>query len=162
MIKIIVSVDINNGIGKNNDLLVKIKDDLKRFKNITMGNVVVMGYNTYLSLPNGALKGRENIVLCDKEIELEDVIVKNSIKEVLDYVKDIDDKDVFIIGGGSVYKQFIEYADELLITHIFVDFNADIYFPEISKEWEVSKIEGDRETINNKIPYIYVTYNKRR
>ncbi len=134
MIKIIVAVDKKGAIGKNNDLLYNIKEDLKNFKDLTSGNIVVMGRNTWDSLPIKPLPNRTNIVLTKTLKGIDGAIVLSSFEELEEYLK-YTDKDVYIIGGASIYNQVIEkdMASEAHIT--FVDDtveDADVFI-EIDK-----------------------------
>lgn len=119
MIKIIVAVDENGSIGKDNDLLYYIKDDLKNFKNLTSGNIVVMGKNTWDSLPVKPLPNRENIVLTTTNKELIGAKVLSSFEELESYLKNTE-KDIYIIGGASIYNQVIEnkLVDEAHVTFV--------------------------------------------
>ena len=115
MVKMILCTDLVGNIGKNNDLLFKMKEDMKFFRESTTGHVVVMGYNTWLSLGEKPLPNRTNIVLYDEDIE--GVIVSNDIKKVIEEYKD---EDIYIIGGAFVYNQALEMdiVDEILITEV--------------------------------------------
>ncbi|MBS4534463.1 dihydrofolate reductase [Clostridium sp. D2Q-14] len=161
-INMIVALDKNNGIGKNNNLLTHIPEDLKYFKKITHGHVVVMGYNTYMSLPNRPLSNRINIVLTRKDIKLDGAIIVNNIDTLLKTLEDYKDKEIYICGGASIYKQMMPYSNKLFITHIFDEFSADTFFPEIKKEkWNLSSITGDFENIYNKHPHIFTIYTRK-
>lgn len=135
-ISIIVALDENNGIGKDNKLLCHIPADLKRFKRITTGHTVIMGKNTFLSLPDGALKNRKNIVITDNRNDhFEGCETVYSISEAMD--KCDSDRENFVIGGASVYRQFLPFTSKLYLTRIHQTFNADAFFPEINQyEWE--------------------------
>lgn len=159
MINLIVAMDKNNGIGNENKLLAHIGPDLKYFKNITYGNVVIMGYNTYMSLPVRPLKNRVNIVLTSKSIELPGAFVVNSINDAIKKAREFE-KEIFICGGATVYKQFIDIADKLYVTHIFESFEADTFFPKISDEWTIENIFGNRENIEHKHPHVFAIYKK--
>lgn len=113
MVRMILCCDYEGNIGRNNDLLFKIKEDMQFFKSQTTGHVVIMGYNTWLSLGEKPLPNRTNIVLYDEDIE--GVIVSNDIKKVIEEYKD---EDIYIIGGAFVYNQALEMdiVDEILIT----------------------------------------------
>ena len=131
MISMIASVGKNNELGKKNGLVWRISADMKYFKNTTMGHKVIMGYNTYKSLP-GDLPGREIIVLSYNKVD-GNVETVYSIDEVLN--KYLDSKEeVFICGGASLYNQFIKYADRLYLTEIMAtDSEADTFFPKFNK-----------------------------
>ena len=141
-INIIVAIAKNNAIGKDNDLLWRISDDLKRFKKYTTGKSIIMGKNTFFSLPertleNGktnALPNRQNIVITDNKNEFFNAVnTAYSIEEAIDYAEE----DIFIIGGGMVYKTFLPLADRLYLTRVDKDFDGDVFFPEIDySEWE--------------------------
>lgn len=129
-ISIIVAIAQNNAIGLNNDLLWHISDDLKRFKHLTSAHTVVMGKRTYYSLPFRPLKNRTNIVITDIEgEEIEGCVMAYSIEDAIEKMD--TEKENFIIGGGSVYRQFLPYAQKLYLTIVHKDFEADTFFPEI-------------------------------
>jgi dihydrofolate reductase len=136
-ISIIVAIAQNFAIGKDNDLLFHLPNDLKRFKQITTGHPVIMGRNTLLSLPKGALPNRRNIVITDNPDEKFDRCeMVLSIDEAIEAVK--EESEAFIIGGGSIYWQFFPLAGKLYLTLVHRDFDADVYFPEIDySQWEV-------------------------
>jgi dihydrofolate reductase len=161
MISIIVAVSDDWGIGKDNELLWHIPEDLKRFKRLTMGKCVIMGKKTWESLPKRPLQGRKNIVLTDIPDECIDCsITAYSIEDALS--KCGTDEEVFVIGGGSVYRQFMPVADRLYITHVHKKALADIYFPKIDRrKWKISEKEECISEDDNKIPYSYVIYERR-
>lgn len=115
MVKLIVAIDLQGNIGRNNDLLFHMKEDMKFFREKTTNNIVVMGYNTWLSLNEKKLPNRENIVLTDEIIP--NVITSNDIFKVINSYKD-DDRDIYIIGGAYVYNECLRLGvvDEILIT----------------------------------------------
>ena len=138
---LIVAVDKNWGIGYNNELLVKIPDDMKMFRRKTINNVVVMGRKTLESFPNTKpLKDRLNIILTtDISYEAEGAVVLHSINELLNEVKQYNSEDIFVIGGASIYKQLLQYCDTAYITKIQNEYVADTYFPDLEKDnnWEM-------------------------
>ena len=136
-ISIIVAIAQNFAIGKNNDLLFHLPNDLQRFKQITTGHPVIMGRNTFLSLPKGALPNRRNVVITDNPDEKFDRCeMVFSIDEAVKVVE--NESEAFIIGGGAIYRQFFPQAQKLYLTLVHQDFDADIYFPAIDySEWEV-------------------------
>lgn len=168
---IIVAMDKNNGIGKNNQLLAYIKPDLKYFKQVTNNNIVIMGYNTYMSLPSNyrPLPNRINIVLTTKNVNLgEDVIIANSLDNLMDKLSILKssiehcNKGIFVIGGGSVYNQLLPFSQNLYITHIFDSFDADTYFPEIKEcEWEIESTKCNIENIRHQHPHIFTIYKRK-
>lgn len=123
----------NRAIGKNNQLLWHIPEDLKRFHKITKGHTVVMGQRTYESLPKRPLPERTNIVLSiDPNYKAEGAIIVHSLEEAIEKAKEVEKSEIFIIGGGSVYAQMIDKSDKLYITEVEGDFDADIFFPDYS------------------------------
>ncbi len=162
MISIIVAVASNNAIGMNNELLWHIPDDMKRFKKLTLGHCLIMGKNTWYSLPRRPLPGRTNIVLTDVPCEcLDDCITAYSLEDALDKCE--EGKEVFIIGGGSVYRQFLDRADRMYITHVHKDFDADTFFPDIDPEvWEVMDREDDNRADELEFSWSYITYQRKK
>lgn len=161
MISIIVAVSDDWGIGKDNELLWRISEDLKRFKRLTYGNTVIMGKKTWESLPVRPLPGRKNIVLTDNSQECIDCsVTAYSVEDALS--KCGKEEEIFVIGGGSVYRQFMPLAERLYITHVHRMGPADVYFPEIDNEiWQIiEKEEFEAGEINN-IPYTYIIYERR-
>ena len=157
MISLIASVGKNREIGKNNKLIWRIPNDMKFFRDTTMGHVVVMGRNTYLSLP-GDLPGREMIVITDASFD-GNVKCVSSIEEVLEKYANVSE-EIFIIGGASIYKQFIEYADRLYLTEIDAsDSDADTFFPDFDKnEWD--KVILDEDSCNG-LEYKMCRYDRK-
>jgi dihydrofolate reductase len=157
-ITIIVAVDLEMGIGKNNDLLCYLSSDLKRFKQITTGHTVVMGLNTWNSLPKKPLPNRRHLVLAPEKIfNHHDVIFVNNVE---DAISKMDNKNEnFIIGGGMVYKTFIEYAQKILLTVFRKKFDADTFFPNISiEEWNLTEESEKMYDEEKEIEYIYQTF----
>ncbi len=136
MIAIIVGIPENRVIGNGINLPWHIPEDLKHFKEITTGNTVIMGFVTYKSLGK-PLPNRNNIVLNFDKIDIPGCDVCSSIPEAIEKAKSYG-KDIFIIGGASIYKQFIPLVDKLYISHIKGSYEGDIYFPEYDEsKWEV-------------------------
>ena len=162
MISIIVAVASNNAIGMNNELLWHIPDDMKRFKKLTLGHCLIMGKNTWYSLPRRPLPGRTNIVLTDDPCEcLDDCVTAYSSEDAL--AKCEKGKEVFIIGGGSVYRQFLDRAERMYITHVHKDFDADTFFPDIDPEiWEVTDREDDNRADEVEFSWSYITYQRKK
>jgi dihydrofolate reductase len=161
MISIIVAVSEDWGIGKDNELLWHISEDLKRFKRLTFGNTVIMGKRTWESLPRRPLPGRRNIVLTDDKTEnIENAVTAYSIEDSLSKCE--KNEEIFIMGGGSIYRQFMPFADRLYITHVHKKAPADIYFPEIDlKLWKITEKEVFKTDGEESIPYTYTIYEKR-
>lgn len=160
MISIIVAVANNWAIGKDNKLLCHLPADLKRFKQITLGHKVIMGKNTYLSLPVRPLTNRLNIVLTDDANEkFENCVTVYSIKEILEICK--FEEENFIMGGASVYKQFMPLADKLYLTKIHADFEADTFFPEVkATEWQLIEQKDNEKDEKNPFDYSFLTYQR--
>ncbi len=144
-ISIIVAIAENFAIGKNNDLLFHLPNDLKHFKEITSGHTIIMGRNTLLSLPKWPLPNRRHIVITDKKNDnFPGCEIVFSIEEAIEKVKNED--EAFVIGGGMIYRQFFPLAGKLYLTLVHKPFDADIYFPEINySDWD----EISREDFNN-------------
>lgn len=155
---IIAAIGKNNELGKDNELLWHLKGDMKFFKEKTTGKTIVMGRNTFESLPK-LLPNRKHIVITHKNLSVPDeVTVFNSLDETLNYIKSINE-DVYIIGGGQIYKEFLEYANIMYLTEINKSFNADTYFPAFNESnWEKSIITENEE---NGLEYKHVQYTKR-
>lgn len=157
-LSLIVAIGKNNELGLNDNLIWNLKGDMHFFKETTIGHTVIMGNNTFKSLPC-LLPNRHNIVITDNtNYHPKGVTIFCNIKEVLKYVEKSKD-ECFVIGGASIYKQFLEYCDTLYITEIDDSHKCDVYFPKISKE-EYEK-EVLKENIENNIKYRFVKYIKR-
>lgn len=164
MLSIIVAIDEQNWIWANNKLLCHLSDDLKNFKNITKWHAVIMWRNTFLSLPNGALPNRKNIVLSNLNGNFENCIVCKSIEECLNLDELKNEDEVFIIWWASVYKAFFDIADRLYITRIHHTFkDADVFFPEIKEsDWKIiSKSDIYDSDEKNELPFTLEVYEKR-
>ena len=162
MISIIAAVSEDWGIGMDNELLWHISEDLKRFKKLTYGQSVIMGKKTWESLPKKPLPGRKNIVLTDDPNEsIEFSITAYSIEDALN--KCGKDEEIFIMGGGSVYRQFMPLADRLYITHVHKKAPADTYFPEIDpSHWEPIEREEYKDDTNGGLSYTYIIYQRKK
>ena len=159
-ISIIVAIAENNAIGKDNQLLWHLSDDLKRFKRLTTGHTVIMGRNTFFSLPNGALPNRRNIVITDQPDEtFEGCEMAHSIDEALQLAGDSD--ECFVMGGGMVYHQMMPVAGRLYLTKVHQSFDADTFFPEIDySEWEELESEFVEAGGKNEFPHTFVLYKR--
>lgn len=159
---LIVAVDNNWAIGKDNKLLVSIPADMKFFRTMTADSVVIMGRKTLESFPNGKpLKNRINIVITkDKSYTKEDVIVVHSVDEAIEEAHKYN-KNIFIIGGASIYTQFLAFCDTAYVTKISNSFDSpDSYFPNLDKlaNWEIK--EQSESNIYEGLFYKFVTYKK--
>ena len=157
-ISIIVAIAENRAIGKDNRLLWHLSDDLKRFKKLTTGHTLIMGRNTFLSLPNGALPNRRHIVISDMEGEsFEGCEMALSIEEAVKLAG--RDEECFVIGGGMVYKQFLPLAGKLYLTQVHDSFDADTFFPEIDfSQWEALVSEEVDAGERNQYAHTYTEF----
>ena len=161
---IIVSVDKKWGIGNKGKLLVSIPKDMKLFREETIGKVIIMGHDTLLSLPGSQpLAGRENIVLSkDNNLKIKGATVLNSLDSCLEYLREnnINDEDVFVIGGESVYRNFLPYCNVAHVTYIDYEYAADRHFLnlDMDKEWNLV-LETEEETYFD-IPYTFRMYKR--
>ena len=157
-ITLIAAIGKNRELGYNNDLIWRIPEDLKFFRENTNGKYIVMGLNTFNSLPN-LLPNRKHIVLTHKDIELDSsVLIFHSIDELLSFISSVDE-EVMIIGGAMMYSQMIKYANKMLLTEIDDSKKCDVYFPEFDKnDWECELVSKHKyEDIN----YKHVLYKKK-
>lgn len=156
----IVLVDGENAIGKDNNLLVHISEDMKRFKELTEGNIVVMGRKTWDSLPKKPLKNRLNCIISSnlKVQECDNVKVFRTVEDCIAFLKDTD-KEIYIIGGGTIYKQFMPYCTKLLITRVEQKYNGTVFFPQILlEEWE---LEGKMDMKEDRgVKYCYEQWKR--
>lgn len=159
MIIIIAAIGKNNELGKDNKLLWHLPSDLKFFKEKTLGKTIVMGKNTFESLPK-VLPNRKSVVLSHIEMNLpSDVIVFYDFKELLQYIKTVKD-DVYIIGGAQMYKQFLELSDMMYLTEVDYTCEADVFFPNFNKEeWDSTCLKKVEE---NNMKFKHMQYVKKR
>lgn len=161
---LIVAVDENWAIGKDNKLLVSIPSDMKFFRETTTGKVVVMGRKTLESFPNGLpLKNRTNIVLTrNRDYQVKDAIVVHSVPELLVKLDKYSREDVYVIGGDSVYQELLPYCDVAHVTKINHVYAADSWFPNLDEtgEWEITG-ESEEQTYFD-LEYTFVRYEKKR
>lgn len=159
---LIAAIGKNNELGKNNDLIWRFKEDMKFFKQTTMGHHMIMGRKTFQSLPK-LLDGRKHLVLTRSDLEFpKEVDVYKSVEEFLDAYKDTEE-EVFDIGGASIYKELLEYANKLYLTEIDAeDKEADAYFPQFNKEdfdkTELTHFKDEKTGIQ----YKHVLYKRRK
>lgn len=159
--KLILAVDENWGIGKDNEMLFHLKKDLKHFKEITIGNIVIMGRNTYESIGQ-ALPNRENIVLTrNPDYEAKNVKVFNNPADILFYIKN-SKKEVFVIGGSQIVDIFLPYIDEAIITKIKAKKDADTYLHNFDQDTYFEIISESKEYEENEINFSYVTYRRKK
>ena len=159
MISIIAAVAKNRAIGFQNKLIYWLPNDLKRFKALTTGHTIIMGRNTFLSLPKGALPNRRNIVLSRSTKAFEGCDVYASLEEALQHCN--KDEDIYIIGGASVYQQALPLADRLCLTEIDdTPAEADTFFPEYKDDWKESLREDHDTDEKHAFRYSFVDYIK--
>lgn len=166
-LNIIACINDKLVLGKDNGLLYNLPSDLKHFKSLTTDNVVIMGKNTYDSLPIKPLPKRVNIVLTsDKTLEVSDGHVCQSIEECLELCRtSYSDKKIFVIGGASIYRQFLNLGivDKMFISHVYDDAEGDVYFPDVfhNGEWEVEDESLPKDSSKDDKPYSIIVYNKK-
>lgn len=180
MVAAIVCADLNYGIGSKNDLLVRIPEDMKLFKQLTTGNFIIMGKKTYESLPIKPLPNRKNIVITSNWFDIMSHIINdeadfnNAYFFPMDQVKDVlhlinheqidvyNNKDIYIIGGGKIYKELLSYCERVYLTRVLYTYeNADTFFPNIDKmnEWKMTSESEIKE--HNGIKYQFCIYDKK-
>ena len=159
-ISIIVAIASNNAIGKDNDLLWHISNDLQRFKRLTENHFIVMGKRTYYSLPRRPLPKRTNMVITDVAKEqIDNCLMAYSIEDAV--AKMQNEKENFIIGGGSIYEQFMPLANKLYITRVHKDFDADTFFPEVSfTDWKLVEKTDVEDDNQNDFNYSFEIYER--
>ncbi len=161
---LIVAVDENWAIGCRGDLLVRIPADHKMFRQETLGKVVVLGRKTMDTFPGGMpLQGRTNLILTrNPDYQVKGGIVVHSVEALLEKLKDYDAKDVYVIGGDSVYRQLLPYCDTAHVTRIDRAYEADAYFPNLdqSEEWEVTADSEEQSYFDT--TYHFVKYERKK
>ena len=161
---LIAAVDKHWAIGSRGQQLVNIPQDQKLFRDRTLGKVIVMGRKTLKSLPGGQpLYGRTNVVLTrDPECRVKGAVVCHSLEDVLEFLESYESGDIYIIGGDSVYEQFLPYCDLAYVTYIDFAYEADTWFPNLDRdpEWTMTE-ESDEQTYFD-LCYTYRTYRRNR
>lgn len=154
-ISLIVAASKNNAIGKNNQLLWHLPNDMKFFKNTTWGMPVIMGRKTFESLNNKILQGRINIVISrNNTLESKDAVVVSSIKDALFVAQETECNEIFIMGGGEIYNELFSQAEKIYLTRVDTVIEADTFFPEIDEnKWEM--IFQKNMTADDKHAYNY-------
>ena len=162
MITIIAAIAKNNALGKDNDLIWHLPADLKRFKKITSGHHILMGRNTFESIGK-PLPNRTTIIITRNKNYFKDgCLIAHSIEDALDLVE--NDENIFIIGGAQIYKETIAkgLVDQLDITQVHQEFEADAFFPEIDLNiWEEVKREDYKADEKNKYDYSFISFRKK-
>ena len=166
IISIIVAISKNQVIGKNNQLIWNLPKDMKYFMDTTMNTTVIMGRKNYESIPKKyrPLKNRNNVIITrNKSYKAEGCLVVNSIEESLESLRNVENKEVFVIGGGEIYKKFLEKGliDRMYITHIDEQFDGDTFFPEINYDsWQSSELLNHKKDESNPHDFKIMVYNK--
>ena len=163
MLSIIVAVAENNVIGKENKLIWHLPEDLKRFKKLTTGHTIIMGRKTFESLGR-VLPNRKHVILCnDMELNIEDenVEVLEDISMLKQYIDSTEEN--FVIGGATIYKLLLPYANKIYLTLIHEKFEGDVFFPEIDeREWKIVETEKGLKDEKNPYDYEYITYTREK
>ena len=161
MITVIAAIATNNALGKDNDLIWHLPADLKRFKKVTTGHYILMGRNTYESIGK-PLPNRTTIIITrNKNYSKEGCLIAGSIEEAIELAK--EEAQLFIIGGAQIYKEIMakDLADQLDITLVHSEFDADVYFPEIdAKVWKEAVREDFKADEKNDYDYSFISYQK--
>lgn len=162
MLKILVAFDENRVIGKNNTLIWHLPADLKRFKTLTTGHVIIMGRKTFESIGK-PLPNRTSIVISRQaDLQIDGAIIAHSIEEAILKAKSITREDIFIVGGAEIYALSLPLADQILVTQLHDIFEGDAYFPEIPMEtFEVTEKERGITDEKNAYQYSYITYTRK-
>ena len=161
MIIMIAAVAENNALGKNNDLLWHLPLDFKRFKEITSGHHIIMGRKTFESFPKPLPNRTHVIITRQKDFKHDGCIVVQDIEKAVAVCPKED--DLYIIGGGEIYKQFIHLADQLDITRVHNSFEADVYFPEIDPEiWELTSEIFNPKDEKHLFDYTFQTFGRKK
>lgn len=169
MIAAIVCADQNYGIGSNNELLIHIPEDMKLFKKITTKGTVIIGSKTYESLPKRPLPNRQNIIItrkCKKQPKIQkDGTIHSNMKYIKAWLanKEVinENKGIYVIGGGQIYKELLNQCERIYITKVFKAFdNVDTFFPNIGEmsEWELTTTSEIKEY--NDIQYQFCIYDR--
>ncbi len=162
--KAIVAVDNHWAIGNKGELLVSIPNDQKAFRKETTGKVVVLGRKTLATFPSGLpLKNRINIILSrDKNYKVKDAVVVHSKEELFEEIKQYDTDDIYIIGGESVYRDFVPFCSEAQVTKIDHTFEADSFFPNLDEDptWEL--VADSEENTYFDLEYRFLKYRRKQ
>ena len=162
MLKILVAFDENRVIGKNNALIWHLPADLKRFKALTTGHVIIMGRKTFESIGR-PLPNRTTIVISRQhDLQIDGVILAHSVAEAILKAKSLTREDIYIVGGAEIYALSLPVADQILVTQLHDIFEGDAFFPEISPEmWDVTEKERGVTDEQNAYQYSYITYSRK-
>ncbi len=157
-ISIVVAIAANNAIGKDNQLLWRLPNDLKHFKQITSGHTIIMGRKTYDSVGK-PLPNRRNIVITRQNITIDGCEVVNSLGAALALCA--DEPEIFIVGGAEIYKQAMQATDRIYLTIVHHNFEGDTYFPEIKEdEWKETEREDHQPDEKHDFSYSFITLDR--
>ena len=160
MITIVAAAAENNALGKDNDLIWRLPDDFKRFKALTSYHHIIMGRKTFESFPK-PLPNRKHVVVTRQEnYKNETIEVVHSLEEAIQFSSTED--EIFIIGGGEIYKQALPFVDKIELTRVHGEFEADAFFPEIDeKKWDLVNSEFHDKDEKHKYSFSYLTFLKK-
>lgn len=156
----ILSADANWGIGRRGDLLVRVSEDMKFFRQTTRGHAVIMGRKTFLSLP-GALPGRRNIVLTKSGFSAPGVECVGSIAELFELLGEAE-AEAFVIGGGEIYRQLLPYTDRVFVTRWQAAFEADTFFPNLDEDEGFFLAEQSPVQESEGISFTFCEYRRKK
>ena len=160
--KTIVAVDKKWGIGKKNDLLFSIPEDMAFFRRTTLGKVCCMGYNTLLSFPGSKpLKNRTNIVLAPADVMRDDCTVVHTLDELFAELKKYESNEIYVIGGAMFYKTMLPYCDELLITKVDADGGAEVFYEDLDAMENMECVYESEPVISNGLTIKFTTYKNK-
>ncbi|MEO8820349.1 MAG: dihydrofolate reductase [Ginsengibacter sp.] len=161
MLSHIAAASENNSIGLNNDIPWKLSTDFKYFKNKTWGMPVIMGRNSFEAMKT-ALPGRINIVITrNTNWQAENAFVVHTINEAIEKAKESEAKEIFIIGGGEIFKQTISIVDRIYLTRVHTTMEGDTFYPEIDKtKWQLKSEESHPADDKNNYPYTFEVWEK--
>ena len=165
IVSLIVAVSENGVIGKNNDLIWHLPKDMKYFKEKTLGHHIIMGRKNFESIPHKfrPLRNRVNIIVTrNKDYKAKDCIIATSIESAIDYSKSNKEDEVFIIGGGEIYKQSIQknLVDKIYLTRVHADFDGDTFFETPSSNWMIESEVKKKKDEKHLFDYTFLVYKK--
>lgn len=162
-ISLIAAMTKNRVIGKDNDLPWKLPDDMKYFQQTTKGHVVIMGRKNYDSLPPSfkPLPNRTNVILTrQKGYKANECVVYDNLEDALEFAKGKDEQEVFVIGGGQVYKEAITKGDRIYLTEIQTEIDGDVFFPAMDASWKAVSRKHHPTDDRHKYAFDFVVYEK--
>ncbi len=162
-ISLIVAASLNNAIGKNNDLLWKLPNDMKHFKNVTWAMPIIMGRKTFDSMAGKPLNGRLNIVITrQQDWKAEGAVKVDSVYKALEIVQQNNYKEVFIIGGGEIYKAALSIADRVYLTRVEAEIEGDTFFPELNTaNWQLIEDNPHPSDAKHAFSYRFQVWQKK-